>query len=290
MAIITSCATLGFAGFDVETAVAQIANRGFNHVEITELGSYCRHFPFQQATPAELSALLDRYGLQPVAMNVSASRLLDGEIFRPRLSIPEEASRVVDYARWFLEQAAVLNIPVVSFPLGPRVTAAVWEDEMKRSVEQYRIIADLALSLGLSLNLEVPHLFQLTDSVEHTRRVFTELDHPAVGATVDSSHWGILRYDLDDFFSFLGPRLRHVHLRDSAGVDTADFKQDLERTPGCGTVDFRAFGEALDRFDYAGEISLELECRHTDLESIEHEFDAGIAYLRGCGWRFPEGV
>lgn len=289
MPTITTCATLGYAAFDLETALRQIARRGFNKVEITELGAYCRHFPYRETSADQARRLLAKHGLTAVAMNVSASRIVDGAIFRPRLSDPGEARAVVAYAVWFLEQAAALGIRVVSFPIGTRVDETLWRTDMDAAVGAYRQIADAATRLGISLNLEVPHLYQLTDTVEHVRNVFDALDHPAVGATVDTSHWGIIGYDPDDFFTFLGPRLRHVHLRDSAGEDTRDFKQDLERTPGEGHVDFRAFGQALDRAGYNGDVSLELEHRHDDLDAIEREYDAGIAHLRRCGWTLSAG-
>lgn len=289
MPTITACATLGYASFDLNEALRRIAHRGFRHVEITELGSYCRHYPHGSPRLKTIRELLNATGLQPVAMNVSASRLVNGGIFRPRLSDPSETHDVVAYAIWFLEQAAALGIRVVTFPIGPRVDDATWQTDMPASVQAYRLIADAATRLGLSLNLEVPHLYQLTDSVEHVRAIFEALDHPAVGATVDASHWGIIRYDLDAFLDFLGPRLRHVHLRDSAGVDTRTFSQNLELTPGKGSVDFAAFGRALDAAGYAGEVSLELEHRHGDLDAIEREYDTGIAHLKRCGWTLSAG-
>lgn len=284
---VTACATLGYAACDLETALDAIAARGFTRVEITELGAYCRHFPFQKITAKAAAKLLDRRGLKAVAMNVSFCRLVNGELFRPQLSDPRTAEGVLVYARWYLEQARALGIGTVSFPIGPRVPDAGWERSIQGACAAYRRIAEEAAARGINLNLETPHLFQLTDSVAHVRAIFETIQHPAVGATVDSSHWGIIRYDLDAFFAWLGPRLRHVHLRDSAGRDTNDFGQKLELTPGQGSVDFATFGAALDRAGYAGEVTLELEHRYADLPRIGREFEAGIRHLRQCGWTFP---
>jgi sugar phosphate isomerase/epimerase len=290
MPTVTACATLGYAAYELETAVKQIAARGFSRVEITELGSYCRHFPYQETSLQEVKGLLAEHGLTPVAMNVSASRMFEGQIVRPSLSDPETAEYVVGYVRWFLEHASALGVKVVTFPIGKRVLGAEWAREMAAASAVYRRFADMAAEFGISLNLEVPHLYQLIDTVEHVKAVFEAVDHPSVGATVDSSHWGIIGYDLDEFLPFLGPRVTNVHLRDSAGQDTRDFKQDLELTPGRGTADFAKFGAALDRAGYRGNISMELEYRFQDMERIENEFDAGIRHLKRCGWHFPEGV
>lgn len=281
---ITSCATLGYAAFDLETACAAIARLGFRKIEISEMGSYCRHFPFRVANVAAVQKPLSSFRLVPVAMNVSPSRLVNGEIYRPKLSDSAEAEQVIECARWFLQQAKLLGVGLITFPIGPRVLGKGWAGEMKSACRAFRRIVESASELGVKLNLEVPHLYQLTDTVEHVKAVFEEIGDPALGATVDASHWGIIQYDLDAFIDWLGPRLRHVHLRDSAGADTRDFQQDLERTPGKGMVDFAAFGRALDRAGYRGQISLEFEYRHTDRASIDAEFAAGLRHLRSCGF------
>ena len=155
---------------------------------------------------------------------------------------------------------------------------------MRSAARAFREQARIAADLGMYIHLEVPHLFQITDSVDHVKAMFEEVDHPALGATVDTSHWGVIGYDLDDLFGFLGDCLRHVHLRDSAGSDTQDFRQDLELTPGRGTVDFAAFREALQRAGYQGTVSLDFEYRMPDIPHIRSEFDYGLAALAAAGW------
>jgi len=289
MARITACATLGYADYDLSTALDHVASMGFARVEITELGSYCRHFPHERASAAAVSAQLQARGLCAVAMNVSASRLVDGQIHRPRLSDPACADQIMSYAGWFLHQASQLGVRVVSFPIGPRVLKGDWRAQMRASVEGYGRIAAIAAGCGVRLNLEAPHLYQLVDSVPRVMEVLGELDS-TVGVTVDSSHWGILRYDLEDYLARLGPRLAHVHLRDSAGADTRDFHQDLELTPGRGSVDFAAFAAALDATGYRGEVSVEFEYRGLPLERTEQEYRAGLAHLQGGGWQLDESV
>ena len=120
--------------------------------------------------------------------------------------------------------------------------------------------------------------------------VFEHLDSPNVGALADCSHWGIIGYDVDEFFARLGHRLWHIHLRDAAGPDTVDRKQKLEMTPGDGVVDFKRFGRALDKADYKGNVSLEFEYRDMTLEAIEREYDRGLNHLAKVGWQLPKGV
>ncbi len=85
----------------------------------------------------------------------------------------------------------------------------------------------------------------------------------------------------------LAERLWHIHLRDSEGTDTADFKQELELTAGKGTVDFEKLAQALDRANYEGDVSLEFEYRDMRLDEIEQEFDLGLKHLTDTGWQLP---
>ena len=285
MATVTACATLGYAACEVEVALRRIAARGFTRVEITELGSYCRHLPHGEADLPRVRRLVEDLGLRVVALNVSASWSVGEVIHRPDPADAAQARRIVDYAGWFIERAAERGAGVLTFPLGPRVGDDEFDARLGPAARVYRRIAKRAADAGVTLCLESPHLYQLIDTTEHVLRALEMIDHRAVGATVDASHWGIIGYDAQAFFTALGPRLRHVHLRDSAGADTRDYRQDLERTPGRGTVDFAAWGAALDAAGYAGDVTLELEHRHDDVDAIEREFDAGIAHLRSCGWR-----
>ena len=111
-----------------------------------------------------------------------------------------------------------------------------------------------------------------------------------MGAVFDSTHQQVIGYSVEEYLETLGERLCHVHLRDAAGEDTADFRQNLELTPGKGDVNFAHIGRVLDRFGYEGHVTLELEYQGRPVEQIEPEVDAGIAYLRECGWELPGGV
>lgn len=290
MPALTACATLGYASFGIEEALRRIAGRGFRKVEITELGAYCNHLPYRRSDPALVRDLLARLSLEPIALNVSTSRMEDGKLVRLVISDPRHTEDVLRYARWYIDAARTLGVHQISFPIGPRILEeGPWRSEMVRSCVVFDRLVREAADAGVGVNLEVPHLFQLTDTVTHALRIFDQIDHPNLGATVDTSHWGILRYDLGGFLSSLGPRLRHIHLRDSRGEDTRDYGQALELTPGDGAVDFGLFGCTLDEHLYPGEVTLELEHRHGDREKIETEYTRAIRHLRGCGWKVPGG-
>jgi sugar phosphate isomerase/epimerase len=79
-------------------------------------------------------------------------------------------------------------------------------------------------------------------------------------------------------------------LRDSTGADTADFKQQLELTPGKGSVDFGRYAEWLDSHGYIGNVTIETEYVGKTIEQIEPELDFAFKHLAANGWQFPKGV
>jgi sugar phosphate isomerase/epimerase len=288
MPSINACASLGFAAFPLETALEQIVKLGFTDVELTHLGAYCLHLPMETADPQDIVDMVNRFGLKTRAMNISTSRMVDGAIQRVVLSDRTQTRSIIAYTTWYLKLARQLGAQCVSFPIGPRVLdPGLWKEEAEASARVFREIVAVGADLGVKVNLEVPHLFQLMDTIDHTMYLFDRINHTNLGATVDCSHWGIIGYDLGRLFTLLGDRLVNIHLRDSRGADTLDFKQELELTPGDGQVDFVTFGRTLDSIGYRGNVTLELEHRHARLADCMDAFHRGLAYLATCGWAVP---
>jgi sugar phosphate isomerase/epimerase len=286
MTKIQACATLGFASFPLEFALEKIVAMGFSSVEITHLGAYCLHLPMETTDPNRIVDLLQQHSLTTKALNVSTSRMVGGRIERLQLADPSKTEATLTYTTWYIQLAKRLGAHCVSFPIGPRILdETTWKEAADASCAVFRQIVAIGADHGIKVNLEIPHLFQLTDTVEHTAYVFDAINHDNLGATVDTSHWGIIGYDLDRLFSYLGEKLVNIHLRDSQGADTKDFKQDLELTPGDGTVDFAAFRLALERHRYQGNVTLELEHRHDNIDHIDNAFRSSLEHLKTCGWQ-----
>lgn len=285
MAKVHACSTLGWAAADRAAAIRQARAMGFTHVEIAELGAYCRHLPVFDTQPDEVARDLADAGLTLIAINASTARQVDGQI--QRLSLARAADREQYHAQgtWFIDMAAALGAAVLTLSTSVRVADdASWNDAAAPAADALRRLADHAQQRGVSLCLEMPHLYQLQDSTAHALAMLDLCDHPALGVTLDSSHWGVIGYDIAAFVRALGPRLKHVHLRDSAGPDTRDFKQTLELTPGRGVVDFALLAATLDAAAFAGTCTLELEHRHADLPHITQQFAASREHLRQSGW------
>jgi len=282
MAKVTALSSLGWAHYTLYEALPRMAARGFKRIEIASFNDYCFHFNFGSPAPAELHGMLTNLDLVPVCLNYFAG-------FH-QAWMAEEIDAFVAQRTRKVEELEHAGIPMMTMSFGIRNDRDDQERQLANAVAAYDRMGEIAARYGVRMLLEVPHLYGIMSRPEQVHWVFERLSSPNVGALVDSSHWGIIGYDVDEFFSRLGDRLWHVHLRDSRGGDTADFKQELELTPGSGTVDFRKFGEALDRVGYDGDVSIEFEYRDMTLDCIEQEYDRGLKYLREVGWQIPEGV
>ena len=282
MAKVTAISSLGWAHYTLYEAIPRIAARGFKRMEIASLSTYCFHFRYGSPEPQDLRKMLDEHNLTTVGLNFSYGV---GEAW--------DESQIDVFLRELtrkVEQLGTVGIPMMTMFFGRRNTRDDQEYQLSNAVKAYDRMGRIAADYGVRMLLEVPHLYTIWPRPEQVFWIFDRLESPNVGALVDSSHWGIIHYDPDEFFSRLGDRLWHIHLRDSRGADTADRRQGFELTPGKGRADFRKFGQALDRASYSGDVTLEFEYRDMTLERIEQEFDYGIKHLAGCGWEIPDGV
>jgi sugar phosphate isomerase/epimerase len=282
MAKITAVSSLGWAHYTLYEALPRIAVRGWSQMEIASFGSYCFHFNFGSPTPSELRAMLAELQLKPVCLNYSPGSY---QAWRP-----EEIDRfVLDYTLK-LRHLAVAGIPMMTMTFGERNDRPDQAEQLANVAQAYSRVGEIAADMDIRMLLELPHLYTIMPRTENVLWVLEHLTSDNVGILVDSSHWGIIRFDLDAFFAAVGDRLWHIHLRDSKGPDTADRKQQLELTPGLGTVDFAAFGRALDRINYQRDVSLDFEYRDVTLDAIEDEYDAGLRHLATAGWELPDNI
>jgi len=282
MAKITAMSSLAYSHYTLREALPRIAARGFGRVEIATFESYCFHFDPSGASASELKLMFSELGLSPVALNWS-----------PGLAVAYDAGTIdpwVDAFERKIPEAAEAGIPMMTMHFGERNERGDQEAQLATAVGVYDRVADYAARFGVRMVLEVPHLYTIHWSPAAVLWIFDHLSSPNVGALIDSSHWGIIGYDIDEFLGRLGDKVWHIHLRDAKGPDTADRHQELELTPGQGKVDFRKLALALDSVGYNADVSTEFEYRDVSLEEIEHQCDLGLAALVQSGWEVASTV
>lgn len=286
---VTSCSTLGFADYTLEEALENIAGLGFKQVSIAHMSSYCTHYDYQREDPSDILALLNKYGLKATAMNQSVRRPGPSGVYRG--SHAEEVEEYRAHVCHLVDHASRLQLADLLVSIGRRSNGPSDSHDRLVFATVLSEIADYAYEKGVRLSVELPHVYSVAYDLPTTIEFFEAVRSDKLITTLDSSHWLVTKYDANELFARLGRRIHHVHLRDARGSDTADFKQQLEFTPGKGEADFKLLGTVLDQHDYSDGIVIEMEHRNgVSIAQINKEFEFGIRHLKSCGWNFPSGV
>lgn len=313
---LTSCSTLAYSLSSLEVALKHISSNGFEEVEIAEMLTHCQHFPIDRVDPIEVGSLLNKYSLKPVVANINLAVYYTGqpgllkspvknhssaetqEIRKAkqqrahyRLHVKNEAELYGHRARKLIDKAKIAGIPMLVLNVGRKEHAEDFDRDLKATAKVIDEQAEYAKDAEIKILLEMPHVWQLYYDVEKSKQMISYLQSDNVGVVLDSTHWHVSGYDIDDYVSFLQNRLWHIHLRDAAGKDSPTGNCQLEITPGEGEVDFKHLGATLDKYGYNGTVTLETEYKnYSDPAEVDHNNASAISHLESVGWKIPENV
>ena len=186
---------------------------------------------------------------------------VDVPLFTPNNGGKREAMRQLKEA---IEAAWYLGADVVTVHANRKRSFELpeyWEE----MVDVFNELGDFAEGCDVRLGIETG----FPDTVETYTRLFADINHESVGATIDVGHLvshlprevlessnGVARYNetLIRIVQTLGSLVYHLHLHDVRRSDWRD-----HRCVGRGIIDFRMLFGFLDRIGYSGGIELELE-------------------------------
>ena len=100
-------------------------------------------------------------------------------------------------------------------------------------------------------------------------RIFSAIDHPKVGITIDTGHFHRSEVDWRSFVRAYGPKIWNLHVKDNRGPVSVPL--------GTGEIDLRGYLEELHALDYNGPLALELEVE--DPENLPRYVTDAHAYL-----------
>ena len=143
----------------------------------------------------------------------------------------------------------------------------------------------LVEELPVRLALEPHHGSNFSTRADYDR-IFSEIDHPKVGITIDTGHFYRSEVDWRAFVRDFGPKIWNLHVKDHRGPVSVPL--------GAGEVELRGYLEALHRLDYDGPLAVELEVEdpenlpryvrdaHRYLTGLVREVTGGASYERAC--------
>ncbi len=247
--------TNGLAHHMLDDALELIADIGYRGVGLTLDVGHLNPFTAAAAEVARVGGRCRALGLA-VSIETGARFLLDpGKKHEPTLITPDPDGRArrIDFYRRAVAIAAELGAGVLSLWSG--VDHAGAPDAPAWLREGLGRTADLAARADVKVAFE-PEPGMLLETVSDAAALVEELDHPALGLTVDVGHCVVLGEDVAVSLRRAGNRLLNVHLDDSMpGVH--------EHLPfGQGRLELGAVFGALSEIGYDGPANVELS-RHS---------------------------
>lgn len=129
------------------------------------------------------------------------------------------------------------------------------------------LMSMLDSDLKLALENHYNSLFELREDYD---RIFSEIDDPRVGITVDTGHFHSAGVDWKELIRSYSDKIYNIHLKDHVGTQSVPL--------GEGDVDLRGLVEELHKIDYDGALALELEVR--DKENVPRYCADSYTYMK----------
>ena len=212
--------TILFGGFDLPTAFAQIANCGYDGVEISAIEVFGeKHLildRWREIVP-EINALAMQYDLPVIAM--------------------EQPSRDPQRMEKAFEAAVAMGCPVINCGPGGESDN---DASLQETIDSLGRLADRAAHFGVTLCVKA-HVTHAVYNTPTSLQILEAIQSPAFGLDMDPSH--ILRAGENpvEALEVVIGRVGHVHIRDCPSA--------VE--PGPGAPELQACGRgAIDLFGY----------------------------------------
>ena len=158
-----------------------------------------------------------------------------------------------------------LHCPLVVFSGGKRQDGG-----LKASIAGIRALLPLIADLPVKMALE-PHFHSQYQDAEDYDAIFSAIDHPQVGITVDTGHFHSAGVDIKAFIRRHASRIWNVHLKDHVGTQSVAI--------GKGEIDLKGIFGVLHEVGFEGALALEIEPE--DTENLPRFVAEAYTYVAG---------
>lgn len=244
--------TLGSPSWSFEHTVEQAAVNGYAALEVRLLDGDIIPSTLAAERRRQMKAVLKQHKIQMIGLGLST-----------RFSSPDPAERKanVEELRRYLELANDLEVPMVRTFGGNIAPGQTLEQTIDWVAQGLNGGAATAEAQGVTIVLETHDAFCRGAEVA---RVLAQVNSPAVAAVWDIHHPYRMGESLADTWDLIGPRVKHVHIKD--GIRRADGSWQLVLL-GQGELPCREAIQLLYAKGYRGYLSAEWEKKwHPEIE------------------------
>ncbi|MEM2936076.1 MAG: sugar phosphate isomerase/epimerase [Candidatus Bathyarchaeia archaeon] len=235
------CNTVLFGGFDLETAMKNLAWAGYDGVELACLPGMAQHVDPDKNHDqiVKVKSLAQNYGLSLFAIEAATDIL--------------EKERRQWLTRVF-KLANSLEVPVVATGSSGRAND---EKIMEKVLGCLQELASEAEKWDVKLAVKA-HVGASIFNAETAMRAAQEIDSPAFGINFDPSHIYRVNEDPMEFVLKLGKNIIHVHIRDNRESREQRVGPPETQIAGRGALNLPGILRALKEVGYGGVLDLEI--------------------------------
>ena len=235
------CNTVLFGGFDLETALKNLAWAGYDGVELACILGMAQHVDPDKNNDqiVKVRSLAQNYGLPLFAIE-AATDILDEE-----------------KRRWLtrvFKLAKSLGVPVVTTGSSGRAND---EKMMAKVLECLQKLASEAEKWDVKLAVKA-HVGASIFNTETALKAMQKINSPAFGINFDPTHIYRANEDPVDFALKLGKGIIHVHIRDNSESREPRIGPPETQIAGRGALDLPGILRALKKVGYKGVLDLEI--------------------------------
>lgn len=258
--------TLGCPGWTFPHAVAQAAQAGYQALEVRIYNGDIIPADLPAQDRAAWRRTLSAHNLRVIGLGAST-----------RFAFADAATRAANLRDLtaYLELAADLEVPMVRTFGSPGQLDIPMRDAINYVADALNAASATAERLGVDIILETHDAFCKGVDVA---AVLAQVPSRAVGAVWDVHHPYRMGEDIETTWQVLGPRVKHVHIKDARRRADGSWQLVLL---GHGEVPCRAVVELLHREGYQGYLSVEWEKKwHPEIEEPEVALPQHATLLR----------
>jgi sugar phosphate isomerase/epimerase len=247
--------TLGCPDWSFDHAAEQAAKYGYQALEVRVYNGDIIPADLSQSERASIRRTLAQTNIGIVGLGAST-----------RFAFPDalERQQNVDQLIKYIELAADLEVPLVRTFGSPGQITISMAQAIDYAADALATVAPTAERLGVTVALETHDAFCKGVDVA---AALAQVDSDRIGAIWDVHHPFRMGEDIETTWRVLGPRIKHVHIKD--GVRRPDGSWQLVLL-GKGEVPCRQVVELLNREGYQGYIAAEWEKKwHPEIEEPE---------------------
>lgn len=237
--------TWGMPDVPIDRAVAHCAGLGFDSLELAVIAGWSTDAATLDG-PARrrIRRLYADHGIELSGL-VGNTPLLVGPA-----QWPDRRAAFAGYLDLAAELADGTAVSVSCTTGGER---ADWPAVRDLAAERFAELAALAGERGVAVSVE-PHVACALHRPEHARWLLAEVGSPALGVTLDISHFNVQGIAMEEAVAALAPVTALSHVKDERGR----YPDHHFLLPGEGEMDYPRYLRALAAAGYAGSVAVEV--------------------------------